>query len=132
MLLETEDSALQTSLAVRAVDSFSNEQTRAEMRESLLKYLDTDTIWQVEHPTTTNLQLTPLSFFEDYPPALVDLQNLHWSPLLDWAREEFKADIRISRSLMLSSQSSETKEIFRKVLNDLDAWQLACTLKGDC
>lgn len=111
------------------VDNFSNEQTRAEVRESLLKYLDTDTIWQVKRPTVMYLQLTSLSFFEDYPPALVDLQNLHWSPLLDWAREEFRADIQIFRSLMSNSQSSETKDIFRSVLNDLDVWQLACTLE---
>ena len=43
--LRTEDSTYQTSLAARVVDSFSNGQTRTEVRESLLKYLDTDTIW---------------------------------------------------------------------------------------
>ncbi|KAF8484397.1 ATP12-domain-containing protein [Gautieria morchelliformis] len=100
-----------TSLAARAIDSFSNEQTRAEVRESLLKYLDTDTI----------------CFSEEYPPALVDLQKSHWSPLLDWAREEFRADIQIFGSLMSNSQPRATKDIFRRALNDLDAWQLAST-----
>ena len=36
---------IQTSLASRAIDSFSDEITRAEVRAQLLKYLDTDTIW---------------------------------------------------------------------------------------
>jgi ATP synthase mitochondrial F1 complex assembly factor 2 len=75
---------------------------------------------------TMNLRLTSPSFFEDYPPALVELQTRHWSPLLDWAREEFKADIRIFRSLMSNSQPLETKDIFRRVLDAMDAWQLAC------
>lgn len=48
---QAETSALQTSLAARAIDSFSNEQARVEVRESLLKYLDTDTIWQVDYST---------------------------------------------------------------------------------
>lgn len=76
------------------------------------------------------MTLTSLSFFEDYPPFLVELQTRHWSPLLDWAREEFKADIRIFRSLMSSSQPLKTQEIFRRVLNAMDAWQLAC--KSQC
>ncbi len=36
---------LQTSLASRAIDALGDEQTHAEVRASLLEYLDTDTIW---------------------------------------------------------------------------------------
>lgn len=36
---------LQTSLASRAIDSMADKNTRAEVRASLLDYLDTDTIW---------------------------------------------------------------------------------------
>lgn len=37
----------QTSLASRAIDAMADEPTRAEVREALLNYLDTDTIWCV-------------------------------------------------------------------------------------
>ncbi|KAF8580674.1 ATP12-domain-containing protein [Ramaria rubella] len=100
-----------TSLASRAIDGFKNEETRTEVKGALLKYLDTDAI----------------CFFEDYPPALVDLQQWHWPPILNWARREFQADIRTFDSLLSNSQPLETKEIFWDVLNSLDAWQLAAT-----
>jgi ATP synthase mitochondrial F1 complex assembly factor 2 len=35
----------QTSLASRAIDAMGREETRAEVRASLLEYLDTDTVW---------------------------------------------------------------------------------------
>lgn len=37
----------QTSLVSRAIDAMRDESTRAQAREALLKYLDTDTIWYV-------------------------------------------------------------------------------------
>jgi ATP12 chaperone protein len=38
---------LQTSLASRAIDGFSDENTRQGVIDALLQYFDTDTIWYV-------------------------------------------------------------------------------------
>jgi ATP synthase mitochondrial F1 complex assembly factor 2 len=36
---------VETSITSRAIDALVNENSRVEVREALLKYLDTDTIW---------------------------------------------------------------------------------------
>jgi len=67
------------------------------------------------HPTAT-----------DNPKTLLELQEKHWKPLLDWARKEFKTDVRHFESVMITSQSEETKDAFRAALDALDPWQFAC------
>ncbi|KAF8522088.1 ATP12-domain-containing protein [Hysterangium stoloniferum] len=98
-----------TSLASRAIDSFQKQSTRVATREALLDYFDTDTI----------------CFFTDHPPTLVSLQQRHWLPLLLWAEEEFKIEIRRFDSLMVTPQSTEAKEAIRNALDGMDAWKLA-------
>ncbi|EJD46058.1 ATP12-domain-containing protein [Auricularia subglabra TFB-10046 SS5] len=97
-----------TSLAARAIDDMQSEKTRAEVREALLKYLDTDSI----------------CFHEEEPLGLVQLQAQHWQPLLDWARAEFDAEIRVFTGLFGSSHPPETHKKFAEVLSRLDPWQL--------
>jgi len=100
---------LQTSLASRAIDALGEEQTRAEVRASLLDYLDTDTI----------------CFFQDEPPPLVVLQEKHWEPLLNWARSTFNVEIQKFDSILYNSQPQATKQKFDELLAQFDGWEMA-------
>ncbi|KAG1832213.1 ATP12-domain-containing protein [Suillus variegatus] len=82
-----------TSIASRAIDAFQDEKTCSEVRESLLNYLDTDTI----------------CFHHDDPPPLVELQHKHWDPLIEWAKSTFNIDIQVFTSILFHSQSAETR-----------------------
>jgi len=85
------------------------EQTRAEVRASLLDYLDTDTI----------------CFFQDEPPPLVVLQEKHWEPLLNWARSTFNVEIQKFDSILYNSQPQATKQKFDELLAQFDGWEMA-------
>jgi ATP synthase F1 complex assembly factor 2 len=98
-----------TSLVSRAIDALGEEQTRAEVRASLLDYLDTDTI----------------CFFQDEPPQLVTLQDKHWVPLLSWARATFDVEIQTFDSILFNSQPEATKRKFDELLAKFDAWEMA-------
>lgn len=98
-----------TSIASRALDAMAEQQTRTEVCESLLKYLDTDTI----------------CYQHDEPPPLVNLQTRHWDPLLDWVQSSF--DVRIERfaSILPSPQPVDSKNKLREVISKFDLWELA-------
>ncbi|KAF8162947.1 hypothetical protein B0H34DRAFT_780805 [Crassisporium funariophilum] len=98
-----------TSIVSRAVDALRDDNTRAEVREALLKYLDTDTV----------------CFFHNNPEPLERLQSEHWTPLLEWAREKFDVQIDISSSILSATQPQDTKEKIRKVLESFDHWEMA-------
>ncbi|EIN07833.1 ATP12-domain-containing protein [Punctularia strigosozonata HHB-11173 SS5] len=98
-----------TSLASRAVDAFKDPETRKQVRSSLLKYFETDTI----------------CFHETEPPALVELQKKHWHPILDWARSTFGVEIHAFDSLLAGPQPPETVQKFDEIMQSLDAWELA-------
>ncbi|KAI0781315.1 ATP12-domain-containing protein [Trametes elegans] len=98
-----------TSLVSRAIDAFEDESTRGEVRAQLLKYLETDTIF----------------YHADEPEVLVKLQNTHWKPILDWARETFGVELRVSDSLSVPAQPPETLKKLEEVLNNLSPWEMA-------
>ncbi|KAG2061697.1 ATP12-domain-containing protein [Suillus hirtellus] len=98
-----------TSIASRAIDAFQDEKTCSEVRESLLNYLDTDTI----------------CFHHDDPPPLVELQHKHWDPLIEWATSTFNIDIQVFTSILFHSQSAETRAKLDAVLTEMDPWELA-------
>ncbi|KAG8681603.1 ATP synthase complex assembly protein atp12 [Ceratobasidium sp. 394] len=98
-----------TSIASRAIDSLKDEGARIDLAASLLKYLDTDTI----------------CFYESHPPALVKLQEEHWTPLLNWARETYQAEINTFDSILGNSQPAETKAIFAAAIDNFDQWEMA-------
>ncbi|KAG9120903.1 ATP synthase complex assembly protein atp12 [Ceratobasidium sp. 392] len=98
-----------TSIASRAIDSLKDEGARIDLAASLLKYLDTDTI----------------CFYESHPPALVKLQEEHWTPLLNWAREIYQVEIDTFDSILGNSQPAETKAIFAAAIDNFDQWEMA-------
>ncbi|KAG6831188.1 hypothetical protein H0H92_012328 [Tricholoma furcatifolium] len=98
-----------TSVAARAIDGLSEQKTRAEVQEALLKYLDTDTI----------------CFYQDDFPRLERLQAEHWDPLLEWAKETYGVELNKAESILFSTQPEATKEKFRQVITGFDQWQMA-------
>jgi len=101
--------------------------TRGQVREALLKYLDTDTIWYV--PTYCSTKRQPMfparSFHQRYPDPLVQLQRTHWDPILDWARETFKVEIETFSSIFSTPQPPETFSKLDYAMSTLDPWQMA-------
>ncbi|KAI0293456.1 hypothetical protein BC826DRAFT_1015633 [Russula brevipes] len=98
-----------TSLAARAIDAMNEAATRQNVRDALLKYLDTDTI----------------CFHQNHPEQLVRLQDEHWNPLLTWARDTFDIELLTSDSVLFNSQPEVTKRKLDKVLQSFDPWQMA-------
>ncbi|KAH9926102.1 ATP12-domain-containing protein [Fomitopsis serialis] len=98
-----------TSLASRAVDAFSEEQARAEVREQLLKYFETDTI----------------CFRQNEPAVLVKLQETHWRPILDWAQSTFGIKVSTTDSFLLDPHPEETYEKLDKLMSEFDVWEMA-------
>ncbi|KAJ3757173.1 hypothetical protein EV360DRAFT_46608 [Lentinula raphanica] len=98
-----------TSLASRAIDFFAEPESRENVRQSLLEYLDTDTI----------------CFYQDYPPPLVSQQETHWDPLYSWVEEISGAKLEKFASILSNSQSEECKEKLSAVIHDLNQWEMA-------
>ncbi|KAF7796754.1 hypothetical protein EIP86_007937 [Pleurotus ostreatoroseus] len=101
-----------TSLASRAIDAFGEEETRKQVQMQLLKYLETDTI-------------CAKSFHSSEPVSLVELQKIHWDPLLDWARQSFGVEINITDSFLPKPHPKETMKKFDELLSTFDPWQMA-------
>ncbi|KAH9842527.1 ATP12-domain-containing protein [Rhodofomes roseus] len=98
-----------TSIASRAIDAFSEEQTRAEVRGQLLKYFETDTI----------------CFHQTQPAAILKLQSAHWWPIINWAQSTFEIGISTTDSLLLPPHPQETYEKLDKLMSGFDAWEMA-------
>ncbi|KAG9051111.1 hypothetical protein FS837_011957 [Tulasnella sp. UAMH 9824] len=98
-----------TSIVSRAIDGLRDPETHAQVREALLKYLDTDTI----------------CFHEEHPPALVRLQAKHWEPLIQRIEKDYGVKINIIKSLFGAGQPPATKRILAAVIEDFDEWELA-------
>jgi ATP synthase mitochondrial F1 complex assembly factor 2 len=100
--------------------------TRGDVHKALFKYLDTDTIWYGTPLPINHTRLTQwVSFHQGHPEPLVRLQNNHWDPLLNWARETFDIELLISDSLLLNAQPEATKRKLDEVLQGFDPWQMA-------
>lgn len=74
----------------------------------------------------TNFWVDPRrSFYQDYPPQLVDLQAKYWDPLLEWSRKNFGVELNKSESILFNTQPAATKEKLGQVLAEFDAWEMA-------
>ncbi|KAK0408817.1 hypothetical protein QR680_004178 [Steinernema hermaphroditum] len=79
-----------TGLTFTALDN-PFEQSKETLVQSIIEYLDTDTI------------LT----FADQPERLVALQEQKWSPVIEWANKEYQMDIRPTRSIIEGAYITE-------------------------
>ncbi|GAB5590990.1 ATP synthase mitochondrial F1 complex assembly factor 2 [Umbelopsis nana] len=103
-----------TSLLSRAIDGLDLEMTedpsvRPQVIDKLMSYLDTDTI----------------CFHEDFPEALVKLQDQHWKPILQWIEKQYDVELKVTDGIFRVEQPQKTKDTLRKVVNEMDALELA-------
>lgn len=56
---------------------------------------------------------------------MVDLQAKHWDPLHDWIQKTYGVKIQKTNSILFNSQTEETKQKLKTVLESLDQWELA-------
>ncbi|GAA5826063.1 hypothetical protein JCM5353_004199 [Sporobolomyces roseus] len=98
-----------TSIASRALDGLGSKQVRSDVVAGLLKYLDTDTV----------------CFHEDFPERLVQLQEKHWSPLLEWVRSNYSVELNVYEGILNTKQPDATILKLGSVVADYDAFKLA-------
>lgn len=98
-----------TSLMARAIDGLSEDRTRKEVEEFLLRYFDTDAV----------------CFHQDRPAALVKLQKERWLPLIEWARRYLQIPIDIAHGTLLHKQPDEAKAKLARLLAGLPPLDLA-------
>ncbi|KAI8867747.1 ATP12-domain-containing protein [Ramicandelaber brevisporus] len=103
-----------TSLVARAQDSLdpnNPDNERAQVIDSVHRFLDTDAICFIE---------------EDKTDILVQLQNEHWKPVVEWTNSTFGTDIRITADSLFGQPQSDTSHaILSQVLKGYSGLQLA-------
>ncbi|CCU99030.1 unnamed protein product [Malassezia sympodialis ATCC 42132] len=98
-----------TSLVSRAIDGLSEDRTRKDVEEFLMRYFDTDAV----------------CFHQDQPAALVKLQKERWVPLIDWARRYLQIPINIAQGTLTHKQPDEAKAKLTRLLAGLPPLDLA-------
>ncbi|TXT12960.1 hypothetical protein VHUM_01361 [Vanrija humicola] len=98
-----------TSLASRAIDGLSDPKTREAVIDSLLSYLETDTI----------------CYPDEAPDALVRLQKEHWDPLFKWLKDKYGVTLNLAEGFSPANQDPATVEKLRSVIEGFDIWELA-------
>lgn len=73
----------------------------------------------------------------DRPPDLVQFQNQHWQPVLDWAQNKLGASFKSANSITHVQQSEACLAAVRNHIATLNPWQLTgvyllMTLTGSC
>jgi hypothetical protein len=66
------------------------------------------------------------SFHESKPRVLVEMQQTHWMPLLEWLKETHQIDLKVYHdSILFSKQSSATHSKLRSIVASFDPLKLA-------
>ncbi|KAF9977146.1 ATP synthase complex assembly protein atp12 [Actinomortierella ambigua] len=99
-----------TSLVARAIDGFiGNEEGRQLAIRRLIKYLDTDSI----------------CYQQDFPNSIVQAQDKHWKPILDWVQAEYGLEIQVSTGITFVAQTEETKQKLLDIVSAMSDLELA-------
>ncbi|KAI5479617.1 ATP synthase mitochondrial f1 complex assembly factor 2 [Pseudohyphozyma bogoriensis] len=98
-----------TSITARALDGLHDASLREAVSKDLLRYLDTDTV----------------CFHEEFPRALVKLQDEHWKPLLAWVSKTFDVEVKVYEGILGTKQPKETMEKLGAVVSQYDQFKLA-------
>ncbi|ORX66486.1 ATP12-domain-containing protein [Linderina pennispora] len=84
-----------TSLVCRSIDGLSDANVRGEVVLKLLKYLHTDSA----------------CLHEEFPQALVELQEKHYRPIIDWAAKHYGIGINVTANLFTLRQEKHAEEL---------------------
>ncbi|TIB82692.1 ATP12-domain-containing protein [Wallemia mellicola] len=98
-----------TSLASRALDSFKDQSERIETCDKLIKYFETDAT----------------CYFEDKPSQLVELQEKHWRPIVEWANKRYNTPVHVFENVLASKQPEESRKLLHNEILQFDAFTLA-------
>lgn len=75
----------------------------------MIKFLDTDSI----------------CYQQEFPESIVAAQNKQWKPILDWVREEYGLEIKVSQGITYVQQDDEVKDKLREIVNNMTDIELA-------
>ena len=75
----------------------------------MIRFLDTDSI----------------CYQQDFPESIVVAQNKQWQPILNWVREEYGLDIKVSQGITYVQQDDEVKGKLREIVSDMTDIELA-------
>ncbi|KAJ1946145.1 chaperone [Kickxella alabastrina] len=103
-----------TSLVCRAIDGLGDEQMRSDVVEKLLKYFQTDSA----------------CLHEGFPEGLVELQQKHYMPIIEWARETYAIEIGVTGNLFSLRQSAAATEALRRAVKQFSPLKLAALEKA--
>ncbi|RKP22800.1 hypothetical protein SYNPS1DRAFT_33539 [Syncephalis pseudoplumigaleata] len=98
-----------TSIVARAIDTFGDAEARAKAIDKLMAFLHRDT----------------LCYEHDHPSSLVELQSMHWRPLVEWARQRYQVELTVTNSIMGIQQPQATVDALRAVVATYSPLQLA-------
>ena len=92
-----------------------------------MRFLHTDTIWQVLTLVIHTMTKVTCSFHEEHPESLVRLQKKHWLPLLQWMNETYALSppMKAHTSLFDTKQPEETESRLKSVVENFDPFKLA-------
>lgn len=65
-----------------------------------------------------------LSYRADEPATLAERQAAEWQPLLDWFRDRYDVQMKVTAGIIAVAQPAELKPRLERVCAGLDAWQL--------
>ena len=108
------DSIPITSILSRGLQGLDQVETRCDVKDKLLKYLNTDSI----------------CYHQSYPDSFVHLQEKYWKTLLDWYNHELNLRIQSTNGMKSVQQSSSTFQFFHDYISQLDPIALACLEKA--
>jgi ATP synthase mitochondrial F1 complex assembly factor 2 len=103
-----------TSIIVRALDSFSDSETRQGVIDRLLKYVHTDSV----------------CYMQDYPESFIILQEKHWVPLHSWLKDAHNIDIKTTNGISPIKQDADIIDKFRAIIESYDDFKLAAFEKA--
>ncbi|XP_046402322.1 ATP synthase mitochondrial F1 complex assembly factor 2 [Ischnura elegans] len=96
-----------TGICSNAIDNPGNV-NKYQLVDHMIKFLDTDTVL----------------FFSPEEDELYDLQMREWNPIIQWACERFKIEIKPSHDIAGPNVSHESREILRRYFLSYDQWSL--------
>ncbi|KAI9500447.1 hypothetical protein BX070DRAFT_195868 [Coemansia spiralis] len=103
-----------TSLLCRSIDGLSDPQVRADVISKLLKYFQTDSA----------------CFHEEYPRVLVELQQKHYTPIVEWAKSKYGIDIQTTTNIFALRQPPESTKDLRDAVSEFSPLKLAAFEKA--
>ncbi len=100
------------SLAVTAIDRVATQKN--ELSFEMQKFIMNDL----------------LCYRESEDVKLQEQQTKYWDPWLNWAKTEFKFDLRLAKGVMPISQKDNNMNLLMQIISKMDIWTFMCFVKA--